>query len=132
LYRKVTPASSKASRRLFEMATPVGVTRQIREHRLGSGERRLGVDHPPLLRDRREVTQERAPVGELGQVAEERKPALAVQLVQPGEEQAAEQLAEHPHRQEERWSRGDPASRVRAMPPGTIMWTCGWWVIAEP
>ena len=31
---------------------PVGVARQIGEHRLGSGERRLGVDHPALLADR--------------------------------------------------------------------------------
>ena len=53
---------------------------------------------------------------------------------QPGEEQAAEQLAQHAHRQEEGGARGYPA-RVPSgamPPPGTIMCTCGWWVSADP
>src|SRR5271156_6831922 len=50
---------------------PVGVAREIGEHGLWAGERRLGVDHPPLLPDRREVTQETAAVGEIGLGAEE-------------------------------------------------------------
>src|SRR5271167_1469435 len=43
---------------------PVGVAREIGEHPRGTGERRLGIDHPPLLPDRSEVTQETALVGE--------------------------------------------------------------------
>src|SRR3546814_12323555 len=42
---------------------PVGVARQIGEHGLGPGERRLGIDHPALLADRREVPQKRTPFG---------------------------------------------------------------------
>jgi hypothetical protein len=30
---------------------PVGIAREIGEHSLGAGERRLGIDHPPLLPD---------------------------------------------------------------------------------
>ena len=53
--------------------------------------------------------------------------------IKPGEEQAAEQLAEHPHRKEEGRARRYPAFPSSEMPPpGTIMCTCGWWVIAEP
>src|SRR3954465_11796341 len=36
----------------------VGVSRQIGEHRLGPGERRLGVHDPALLPQRRQVTKE--------------------------------------------------------------------------
>ena len=54
---------------------PVGVAREIGEHGLGAGERRLGIDHPPLLPDRSEMTQEQAAVGETGLGAEEGKPS---------------------------------------------------------
>ena len=58
----------------------VGVAREIGEHGLGPGERRLGIDHPALLPDRREVTQEDAPVSETGLGAEEGKPAGVMEL----------------------------------------------------
>ena len=47
------------------------------------------------------MTQERTPVGEVGEAAVEAQPSAVVQRRQPGEEQAAEQLAEHAHRQKE-------------------------------
>lgn len=77
---------------------PVCVARQIGQHGLGSGERRFCIDHPSLLPDGREVAQESAAIGELRQSAEEGEPASIVELDQPGQEQAAEQLAEHAHR----------------------------------
>jgi hypothetical protein len=79
----------------------VGVAREIGEHGLGASERRFGIDHPPLLPDRSEVTQEKAVVGETGLVAEEGKSSDPVELDQPGEEQTAEEPAQYPHRQQE-------------------------------
>ena len=55
----------------------------------------------PLLPDRSKMTQERAVVGETGLGAEEGKPSRPVQFDQPGEEQAAKERAQHPHRQQE-------------------------------
>lgn len=76
----------------------VGVPRQVGEHRLRPGERRLGVDNPALLPDRRQLPQEGAPVTEVGEAAVEREPLGIMQRHQPGEEQAAEQLAQYPDR----------------------------------
>jgi hypothetical protein len=50
------------------------------------------------------VAQEGAPVSEWREAAEEGKPAGVMGRDQSGEEQAAEQLAEDAHRQEERRS----------------------------
>ena len=44
--------------------------------------------------------------------AEEGKSSGRVELDQPGEEQAAEEHAQHPHRQEEGWTRRYPAPPV--------------------
>src|SRR5271157_343806 len=72
---------------------PVGVVREIGEHSLGAGERRLGIDHEPLLPGRSEMTQEDATIGETGLGAEEGKSSGPVALDQPGEEQAAKERA---------------------------------------
>jgi hypothetical protein len=77
------------------------VARQIGEHTIGTVERRLGVDHPSLLPERREMAQEAARVGKIGLGAEEGELAGFVQRDQSGEEQAAEERAQDPHRQEE-------------------------------
>ena len=45
---------------------PVGVARKIREHGLGAGERRSGIDHPSLLPDPGDLTQETVAVSETG------------------------------------------------------------------
>ena len=90
----------------------VGIAREVGEHRFGTSEGRLGIDHPAFLADRREVSQEGPAVGEWSEAAEEGEPAGVVKGEQFGEEQAAEQLAEDAHRQEERWSRGDPALSI--------------------
>ncbi len=52
---------------------PVRVAGQIGEHRFGAGEWRLGIDHPSLLPDPSEMTQEKSVVGETGLGAEEGK-----------------------------------------------------------
>ena len=62
---------------------------------------RLGIDHEALLPDRSEVTQETAAVGETGLGAEEGQSSGPMEFDQPGEEQAAKERAQHPHRQQE-------------------------------
>jgi hypothetical protein len=47
------------------------------------------------------VTQEEAVVGETGLGAEEGKSSGPMELDQPGQEQAAEECAQHSHRQQE-------------------------------
>jgi hypothetical protein len=42
----------------------VSITREIGEHCFRAGEGRLGINHPALMADRREVTQEGPPVSE--------------------------------------------------------------------
>jgi len=71
----------------------MGVARQVGEHRLGAGERRLGVDHEPLLPDGGEIVQEQATVGKIVLFVEEGESSGRVERDQPGEEQAAEQHA---------------------------------------
>ena len=53
----------------------VSIAGEIGEHCFGADEGRLGVDHPALMADRREVAQESPPVGEWCEAAEEAKPA---------------------------------------------------------
>ena len=53
---------------------PVGIARKIGKYSLGAGERRLGIDHEPLLPDRSEVTQEMVAVGETGLLIASRSP----------------------------------------------------------
>ena len=106
----------------------MGIAREIGEHGLGAGERRLGIDHEPLLPDCGEATQEQAAVGETCLGAEEGKSPGLIEFDQLGEEQAAEERAQHPA-----LARGRPdakissaARRARMPPPRTIMWMCGW------
>ena len=49
----------------------VGVSRQIGEHRLRSGERWLGVHDPTLLAERRQVTEEGASLDQADVATEE-------------------------------------------------------------
>ena len=72
---------------------------EVGEYGLWAGEGRLGVGHQARLPRGREMAIEGAAVVKAGLVAEELQPAGVVQLGEPGEEQAAEQGAEHPDRQ---------------------------------
>jgi len=58
------------------------------------------------------VAQEGAPVGQVREAAEEGEPAGVVERGQSGQEQAAEQLAQHPDREKKRRTRRDPPARV--------------------
>ena len=56
-----------------------------------------------------------------------------MQREQLREEEPSEQRAKHARRKQERRTRRYPAVSVRRNAAArTIMWTCGWWVIAEP
>src|SRR3546814_6304956 len=65
------PGIVEAEEAAVRYGDPVGVSRQIGEHRLGARKRRLGIDHPALLPDGREVAQECASFGKLCHAAEE-------------------------------------------------------------
>ena len=113
----------------------VGIARQIGQHRFGSGERSACSRHatcacavapgrrrrPCARRVRRDSPKNCRLAGRVG----------GEQLLQ---HQPTEQPREHAHRQEEapagRTTQRVPSSEMP--PPGTIMCTCGWWVIAEP
>ncbi len=68
----------------------VSVARQVGEHRLGAGERRLGVNHPALLADRNKVVQECPPLGEVRHQSIEAEPPGVMQTNQPREKEPAE------------------------------------------
>src|SRR3546814_7733770 len=76
------------------------------------GERRLGIDDPALLADRREVPQESAPFGEMREAAKESELAVIVQRAQPGQEQASEQGTKDADREQEGGARGYPARSI--------------------
>jgi hypothetical protein len=111
----------------------MGVAREVGEDGLRSGERPLRVDHPFAATQRRERGVEGALVGEQDEVAKEDEAIGLVQGSEPFEKQAAEETRQHAHGQEEAGLAGDPARPVwRQAAPGTMTWTCGWCVSAEP
>jgi hypothetical protein len=65
------------------------------------GDGNVPIYSASLLPERREMAQEAARVGQIGLGAEEDELAGLVQRDQSGEEQAAEERAQHPHRQQE-------------------------------
>jgi hypothetical protein len=75
----------------------VRIPREIGENGFGTGEGRLGVDRPSFTANWREVAPEGLPVSKWCKVAEEDPSGGVVECNQPGEEQAAEQLAQHAH-----------------------------------
>src|SRR5271165_4893427 len=93
-----------------------------------------------LSPQRRETRGEGLVTTEVRDLAEEPQPARRVGVGQRGQEEPPEQARQHPHWQQkpglQRTQRVPPASAGAGLsdmpPPGTIMWTCGWWVIAEP
>src|SRR6202048_678364 len=111
----------------------MGVAGEIGEHRFWPGEGRLGVDKPGLSHERCEGRGEGLAATQALDLAEARHPARRVGIGEPSPEEPPEQAGEHPHRQKE----GGLAVHQRVPssdipPPGTIIWACGWWVIAEP
>ena len=80
---------------------PMGVAGQVGEHCLRSRERCLGIGHPTLLPDRREMPQECLPLGEMSWCTEEVEPPGIMQSDQPGKVQPSKQFAEYAHRKQE-------------------------------
>src|SRR5437763_11027243 len=66
-------------------------------------------------------------------LAKERQPACRVGVDERRQEEPPEQAGKHPHRRRKpglQRTQRVPSSDIP--PPGTIIWTCGWWVIVEP
>ena len=111
----------------------MGVSRQIGEHGLRPAERPLGIDHPLDVAQRRQICLESFGVIKVGVAAEKLQAA--------GLMGGAELARNNPWNRRERTftdrrkfglheTYRDPSAVIR--PPRTIMWTWGWWVIAEP
>ena len=90
----------------------VGVAAEVVEDLVGAGEGGLGVDDPLGLAEGLEVAGEGVGVVESGQGVAELKPAGAEGLLEPFEEEAAEQAGEDADGEEETGAAGDPAVTV--------------------
>ena len=112
----------------------VGVAGEIGEHRLRPGEGRLGIDEPVLFLERREMCGEGLSVTQAVDLAEERQPARCVSVGErrPGRAAGTGGTAPAPARGTRACTAPSASPSSEIPPPGTIMWTCGWWVIAEP
>lgn len=106
---------------------PVGISGKVREYRLGSGERTLGVDHPLALAQRHEPVGEGVGVGQIHVIAEALELTRAMSALQFFEEGTPEQ-ARQPRTERKNPGLHDThrsASGARP-PPGTMPCTCGW------
>ena len=90
----------------------VGVAAEVVEDLVGAGEGGLGVDDPLGLAEGLEVAGEGVGVVERGQGVAELEPAGAEGLLEPFEEEAAEQAGEDANGEEETGAAGDPAVTV--------------------
>ena len=70
---------------------PMGIARQIGEHRFGSSEGALGIDHPLALAQRREPVGEGLRVRQTGVLAEELELAVTMGVLELFEEAAPKQ-----------------------------------------
>ena len=87
---------------------PVGIARQVGQHGPGPAEGPFGIDHPFGLAQRLEEGGKGGPVGQALMIAEEGQAVLVMGSGQHRQHQAPEEAREHPHRQEEARSAGDP------------------------
>ena len=62
----------------------MSVAREVSEHGLGAREWRLGIDHPALLPDGREVPQESTSFAKMSEAAKEGELAGIVQRAKAG------------------------------------------------
>src|ERR1700746_876316 len=111
----------------------MGVAGEIGKHCFWPGEGRLGVDEPVLSLERREMRGEGLAPTQALDLAKKCQSARRVGIGKRCQEQPPEQAGKHPH-----GSRKPGLQRTQCVPssdippPGTIIWTCGWWVIAAP
>ena len=108
----MTPAFVEREQPPIRDRDAMGIAGQIGEHRRGSGEGALGIDHPFASTQWREPLGEPLRVGERRVLAEELQSASAVCLVEFFEEAAAKQARKHAHRQEEARLAGNPTLAV--------------------
>lgn len=104
----------------------VGVSGEIGENGLRSGERPLGVDDPLGAAERGERGVEGALLGKRCEFAEEDQGAGGVQACEAVEEEAAEQARQHTHRRKKpplQATQREPSDD--RPPPGTMTWTWG-------
>jgi len=94
----------------------VGIPPDIVENLCRSGKRPLRVDHPLGFVDRRQVAPERRGLVQVTMRREEVQLTSDEGLLQVMQEQPAEQPRQHPDRQKEPWSAGDPAFAVGCDP----------------
>jgi hypothetical protein len=92
------------------------VARQIGQHRLGPGERPLGVDHPFAFAQRRHPGGEGCGVGQRAVLTEEPQLLAVVQALQFLQEATPDQPRQHAHRQEEAGPAGNPTLAIRRQP----------------
>ena len=112
----------------------MGVAGEIGEHGLRSGERSLGVDDPIAAAQRRERGVEGALVGERARDRRRRRGGRpACRAASPSRKRRRNR------RDSTRTGRKKPGLQAIQRdpsgdrpPPGTMTWTCGWWVSAEP
>ncbi len=90
----------------------VSVAGEVRQHRLGPGERSLAVDEPFCPAQRFKDGGEGPGIGEAGQGAEEGELARRMRRLELLQHQPPEQLRQHPDGQEETGPAGDPALAV--------------------
>src|ERR1700731_3139871 len=111
----------------------VGVAREVAQHFLGSPERSFAINHPFAVAQRCQIGREGSLICQRGVFAEELQLSRAMDGIKLLQDAPAEQAREPAHGEEDVGSAGDPPAPSSEMPPpGTIMWTCGWWVSAEP
>ena len=110
----------------------VGVAGEVGEHCFRPGEGRPGVNDR-FFRISGARWASRASRPQVLDLAKECEPARDVGVGQRRQEEPPEEAGQHPHRQEKlglQRTHRVPSSDIP--PPGTIIWTCGSSVLAEP
>ncbi len=79
----------------------VGIARQVGQHCFRTGKRRFGVDDPARAAHRGQIPHKGTAVCQRGKLPPKGQPVGIEKCAQPGQEQAAEQFAQHANGQQE-------------------------------
>ena len=88
---------------------PVGIARQVGQHRFRAGKGTFGIDHPFLPPHGLDPLPKNSGISEVAVIAEELQFTTLVGFAECFEKQAPEQAGQHPHGQEEPGLAGLPA-----------------------